>query len=79
VARLYLHCVICSRKQADGLISGAAWGRLALPDGVEIDHPSLDGANLRACPQCIARHPDWQSEMLVSLGLDPDLPLASSQ
>jgi hypothetical protein len=79
VAGLYLHCVICSRKQADGLISGAAWGRLELPDGIEVEHPSLTGANLRACPQCIARHPDWKREMLVSLGLDPDLPLASGQ
>jgi hypothetical protein len=46
---------------------------------VEADHPALEGASLRACPQCIARHPNWEREMLVSLGLDPDLPIAAGQ
>ena len=65
---LYLHCVICSRKQADGLISGAAWGRLELPAGAQIDHPGLNGSTLRACPSCMSENPDWQSSVLSSLG-----------
>ncbi len=69
MSRLYLHCVLCSRKQADGLISGAAWGRLELPPSVVSGHPSLNGASLRACPTCIGRHPDWQERMLETLGL----------
>jgi len=71
VSRLYLHCVICSRKQADGLISGAAWGRLELPPDAEVDHPALSGSALRCCPSCIGRHPDWQDRVLVALGLAP--------
>jgi hypothetical protein len=70
MSRLYLRCAICSRQQADGLISGAAWGRLELPPGVEVEHPALRGAELRACPQCVSRHPDWRGDLLVSLGLD---------
>lgn len=65
---LYLHCVICSRKQADGLISGAAWGRLELPADSQIDHPGLNGSTLRACPSCISDNPDWHSRVLSSLG-----------
>lgn len=80
MSRLYLHCVLCNRKQADGLISGAAWGKLDLPDGLERDHPALSGASLRACPTCIGRHPDWQERMLATLGLAhggaPELGLA---
>ena len=68
MSRLYLRCAICNRQQADGLLSGAAWGRLELPPGTEIEHPALRGAAFRACPTCIQRHPDWQSELLVSLG-----------
>ena len=79
MATLYLHCAICGRKQASGLLSAGAWGLLELPAGIERDHPALTGASLRACPQCVARHPEWQREMLVSLGVDPDLPLAASQ
>lgn len=69
MSRLYLRCAICSRQQADGLISSAAWGRLELPPGVEIDHPALEGSALRACPTCIQRHSDWQQSLLESLGL----------
>jgi hypothetical protein len=72
---LYLHCVICSRKQADGLLSGAAWGRLELPPGAEVEHPALRGSTLRACPTCIGRHPDWQNRMLAALGLGSGLNL----
>jgi hypothetical protein len=69
MSRLYLRCVICDRQQADGLISGAAWGRLDLPVGTEIEHPALKGSAFRACPDCVQRHPDWQRELMVSLGL----------
>lgn len=66
---LYLHCVVCSRKQADGLISGAAWGRLEIPAGAQIDHPGLNGSTFRACPSCMSDNPDWQSGVLTSLGI----------
>lgn len=77
MSRLYLHCVICSRKQADGLISGAAWGRLELPPEVEVDHPALNGSTLRACPTCVNRHADWQKRMLSVLGIAVGLDLQS--
>jgi hypothetical protein len=70
MSRLYLRCVICSRQQAEGLISGAAWGRLDLPPGSEIDHPALNGSTFRACPTCCGRHPDWQHRVLASLGIN---------
>lgn len=69
MSRLYLRCAICSRQQADGLISSAAWGRLELPPGAEVEHPALKGSTLRACPTCVDRHPDWQERMLSALGL----------
>ncbi len=69
MSRLYLLCVLCSRQQADGLISGASWGRLELPPGAEIEHPALKGSMFRCCPWCTQSHPDWQSELLASLGL----------
>jgi len=72
MARLYLRCALCDRQQADGLISGNAWGRLELPAGVEVDHPALRGATLRACPTCMQRHPDWREQLYVSLGLVED-------
>lgn len=71
MSRLYLRCALCSRQQADGLISGAAWGRLELPAEAEVEHPALRGTTLRACPTCVGRHPDWQAELLSSLGLGP--------
>lgn len=66
---LYLHCAICNRKQADGLISGTAWGRLELPPGAEVEHPALKGSMLRVCPTCKQRHPDWEANLLESFGL----------
>jgi hypothetical protein len=69
MSRLYLRCVICSRQQADGLISGAAWGKLELPAGTDVEHPALKGSTLRACPTCIDRQPDWQNHVLAALGL----------
>lgn len=69
MSRLYLVCVVCSRRQADGLISGAAWGRLELSEGVEVEHPALAGSMFRCCPSCVQAHPDWQAELLGSLGV----------
>ncbi len=69
MSRLYLVCAVCSRRQADGLISGAAWGRMELPPGAEVDHPALKGSHFRCCPSCVQRHPDWQADLLASLGL----------
>jgi hypothetical protein len=69
MARLYLHCAICDRKQADGLISGAAWGRFEVADDTARDHPALRGTALRVCPTCIERHPDWLDRISTALGL----------
>ena len=69
MSRLYLRCAICSRQAAEGLISGAAWGKLELPPGAEIEHPALRGSLFRVCPHCLQRHPDWESSLLESLGL----------
>src|SRR3972149_2619470 len=33
MSRLYLHCVLCARKQADGLLAGAARGAVPPPGG----------------------------------------------
>ncbi len=69
MSRLYLRCAICSRQQAEGLISGAGWGRLELPPGAHVEHPALNGSTLRACPSCISGDPNWQTGLLTSLGL----------
>ncbi|HXG75906.1 MAG TPA: hypothetical protein VNJ53_05000 [Gaiellaceae bacterium] len=69
MSRLYLRCAICSRQQADGLISSAAWGRLELPPGAEVEHPALKGSTFRCCPSCVSRHPNWERDLLVSLGV----------
>ena len=69
MSRLYLVCAMCSRRQADGLISGAAWGRVELPQGIDVEHPALKGSHFRCCPSCVQRHPDWEKELLSSLGL----------
>jgi hypothetical protein len=69
MSHLYLHCVICSRQQADGLISGAAWGRLELPPGADVEHPALRDSTFRACPNCMSEHPNWQDRVLSGFGL----------
>ncbi|HUG63602.1 MAG TPA: hypothetical protein VMK83_00130 [Gaiellaceae bacterium] len=74
MSRLYLVCAVCSRRQADGLISGAAWGKMELPPGVELEHPALKGSHLRCCPSCVQRHPEWAEELMSSLGLAGDEP-----
>jgi hypothetical protein len=72
MSRLYLHCALCSRKQAEGLISGAAWGRFEVPHDAELEHPAYRGTTLRACPACVQRHPDWRERLLIALGLSSD-------
>ena len=72
MSRLYLRCVICSRQQAEGLLSGAGWGRLDLPPGHEVEHPALKGSTLRACPSCIGRDPHWQHRVLSSFGISAE-------
>ena len=67
--RLYLVCAICDRRQADGLISGAAWGRIELPSGSAVDHPAVKGSTLLACPNCVGQHSDWQDRAQASVGL----------
>ena len=69
MSRLYLLCVVCTRQQADGLLSGAAWGKLELPEGAAVEHPALKGSHFRCCPSCVQRHPDWAEELLSSLGV----------
>ena len=72
MSRLYLRCVICSRQQAEGLISGAAWGRLELPADTVVHHPAVSNSLARACPSCVSSHPDWQERVRATLGLAPN-------
>jgi hypothetical protein len=74
MSRLYLRCAICSRQQADGLISSASWGKLELPPDAEVEHPALKGSHFRVCPHCIQRHPDWEASLLESFGLAAPAP-----
>jgi hypothetical protein len=70
MARLYLHCVLCDRKQADGLLSGSAWGTLALPAGVSVEHPAVHGSVVRACPNCVEHHHrNWHAVAFTTLGV----------
>ena len=48
---------------------GSRGGRLELPVGLEVDHPALKGSAFRSCPSCIERHPDWEQQLLTSLGV----------
>jgi hypothetical protein len=69
MSRLYLVCAICDRRQADGLISGAAWGRMELPPDIVIEHPAVKGTTLLTCPTCVGKDPGWAQNALGSLGL----------
>ncbi len=66
MAGLYLHCVICARKQADGLISGAAWGRLELTVE-QRGNGAGAAATVRVCPTCVSTHTDWQTVAVSGL------------
>jgi hypothetical protein len=60
MAGLYLNCALCGRRQAGGLLSSAAWGR--------VEQASANGATraaeLCACPACVERHPDWREQLV---------------
>ena len=56
MSRSTSHCAICSRKQADGLISGAAWGRLELPRGTG-STTRRSGLDAPRCPTCVGAVP----------------------
>jgi hypothetical protein len=68
MATLYLHCAICGRKQAGGLLSSAAWGAAPLPSGSTVDHPSVRGSAVRACPTCVSQDSNWATSALVAVG-----------
>ncbi|MBA3432940.1 MAG: hypothetical protein H0U08_02480 [Actinobacteria bacterium] len=68
MATLYLHCAICGRKQADGLLSGAAWGSTTLPTGAKTEHPAVRGSVVRACPTCVGRDEDWPTTARAAVG-----------
>lgn len=55
--RLFLHCGLCGRKQADGLLSRNAWG-----------HLELDGGNaLCACSSCKGQYSDWETRLRATM------------
>ena len=56
MSRLFLHCGLCGRKQADGLLSRGYWGHVELGAG----HA------LRACPTCKQEHMDWEARLRAS-------------
>lgn len=53
MSRLFLHCGLCGRKQADGLLSRGFWGQLEFGNGQA----------LRACPMCKEQHSDWEARL----------------
>lgn len=65
---LYLHCAICGRKQAGGLLSASGWQLAPLPGNVAVEHPAVDNASVRACPTCIGRDADWAEAARASVG-----------
>jgi len=58
MSRLYLHCGLCGRKQADGLLSRGHWGH--------VDTGSSEA--LRACPTCKQEHVDWETQLKSAVG-----------
>ena len=62
MSRLYLHCGLCGRKQADGLLSRGHWG-----------HLEAGSQSLCACPTCKLTT-DWEARLLASVpGTTPSL------
>jgi hypothetical protein len=55
MSRLYLHCGLCGRKQADGLLSRGYWG-----------HLEAGSHALCACPVC-KQSADWETRLLATL------------
>ena len=72
MSRLYLVCAICDRRQADGLLSGAAWGRVELPLGATVEHPAVKGSTVLSCPACVNGNAGWQESALVAIGVGPN-------
>lgn len=58
MSRLFLHCLLCGRKQADGLLSRGYWGHLEVAPGTV----------LRACPTCKQQHRDWEDRLRAQAG-----------
>ena len=52
---LFLHCGLCGRRQADGLLSRGYWGHVTVGDGTK----------LSACPTCKGTHADWERRLEV--------------
>lgn len=59
---LMLHCGLCGRKQAEGLLSRGAWGHLDLGEG----------RTVRACPPCKSQYRDWEDRLRVSVTGETD-------
>lgn len=57
MSRLFLHCELCSRKQADGLLSRGFWGHLDV----------ANGHTLRACGDCKSSNADWEDRLRATL------------
>ena len=57
MSRLYLHCGLCGRQQADGLLSRGYWGHLEISTE----------QTLRACPTCKEQHRDWEERLRVTI------------
>jgi hypothetical protein len=60
---LFLHCSLCGRKQADGLLSRNAWGHL----------PLEDGSVLRACSSCRGQYSDWEIRLRATVSTNVPL------
>jgi hypothetical protein len=60
---LVLHCSLCGRKQADGLLSRNAWGHLPLDDG----------SVLRACSSCKGQYSDWEIRLRATVSTNEPL------
>ena len=67
MAGLYLTCVLCGRKQAEGLLSRGYWGHVDAPPH----------GTLRACPTCKEANVEW--EILVIQTVDGSAPQAAYQ
>ena len=57
MSRLFLHCELCGRRQADGLLSRGYWGHLDI----------ANGHTLRACGDCKNAHADWEDRLRATL------------
>ena len=57
MSRLLMHCGLCGRKQAEGLLSKAAWGH------VDVGNDRV----LRACPGCKEQYRDWEQRLRAAV------------